>query len=131
MAANSFSNLLGQMIFSKAKRPGKYLLDALQYLLDKEFQRIYFEQMMYQGAFLSKCFKNKDSLDLDAIGKECNNMSIQEHKILVDGEYIEQTFKILLSLHKISRGIPIIYDPSRYIASKAVLDPNMFPIHTS
>ena len=83
MAANSFTKQLGDMIFSKVKRPGKYLLAALQYKLDKEFQKLYFEQMMYQGAFLSMCYKGHydNNLNYEEIAKECDKMSIEEHRI--------------------------------------------------
>ena len=133
MAANSFTKQLGDMIFSKVKRPGKYLLAALQYKLDKEFQKLYFEQMMYQGAFLSMCYKGHydNNLNYEEIAKECDKMSIEEHRIWVNGEYIEQSFKMLKEMHKITRNIPVIYDPTSYSTSKALFDPNMFPIHTS
>ena len=133
MAANSFSRELGEMLFSAAKRPGKYLISALQYRIEKEFQKLYFEQMMYQGAFLAKSFTNyaKEGFQYEKVAEECNQMSLQEHRVFVNGEYTEQTYKILRSLHKISRNIPVIYDPHSYSTSKDILDPNMFPIQTS
>lgn len=129
MASNSFTKTLAEMVFSTAKRPGRYLASFLQTKLDKEFQKIYFEQMMFQGAFLAKC--KGPLVDYEAISKVCNDMSLEEHRIFVNGEYIEQTYKILLALHEISRNIQVIYDPTKYSTSTAIFDPNSFPIHTS
>jgi hypothetical protein len=133
MAANSFGRELGEMLFSAAKRPGKYLFAALQNRIDKEFQKMYFEQMMYQGAFLAKCSSryNSPGFRYEDVSKDCKETSLQEHKIIVDGEYTEQTYKILLALHRISRNISVIYDPRQHSPSTAILDPNMFPIQTS
>lgn len=131
MAANSFSKQLSEMLFNTAQRPGKYLLSALQYRLDKEFQKIYFEQMMFQGAFLAKCAEGKGMEKYEKIVEDINSMSLEEHKIVVNGEYTEQTYKMLLAMHKVSRNIPVIYDPRHYSMSTALLDPNMFPIHTT
>ena len=58
-------------------------------------------------------------------------MTIEQHKMQVNEEYIEQTFKILLSLHKVSRKINVVYDPTFYTTSTSLLDPNMFPLHSS
>ncbi|OMJ80535.1 hypothetical protein SteCoe_19176 [Stentor coeruleus] len=118
------------MLFNTGQRPGKYLLSVLQNRLDKELQNLYFEQMMFQGAFLAKCAEWKGIEKYKEIAEDTNNMSIEEHKIFVNGEYTEQTYKILLAMHKISRNIPVIYDPRNYSTSTSLLDPNMFPIHT-
>ena len=133
MAANVFIKTLGEMIFSSAKRPGRYLSGVFQSRLDKEFRKMYQEQMMYFGAYLAHCYKSSASppLDYEKISKFCNDMSLEEHKILVNGEYIEQTYKILHALHKISRNMSVLYDPSTLTTSTAILDPNSFPLHTS
>ena len=134
MAANIFTKNLSDMIFSSSKRPGKYLIAILQHKLDKEFQNLYFEQMMFQGSFLANCYKwsqDKKELDYAKINEICNNHCLEEHKIQVNGEYIEQTYKILSNLYKISRQTSVVYDPTFYSSSKEILDSNMFPIQSS
>lgn len=132
MAANTFGRDLAEVVFSAAKRPGKYLLAFLKNKAEKEFQKIYLEQMMYQGTFLSKVCKFPElPSNLDQIKKECDEMSMHEQKIFVNCEYTEQTYKILNAMHKISRNIPIIYDPKLVSTEKYLLDPNMFPLQTA
>lgn len=132
MAANAFGRDLAEMVFSAAKRPGQYLLSFLKNKAEKEFQKIYLEQMMYQGTFLSKICKFPELPEnFEQIKKECENMSIHEQKIFVNCEYTEQTYKILHAMHKISRNIPVIYDPKQYSHEKYLLDPNMFPLQTA
>lgn len=132
MAANSFGRQLAEMIFSSSRRPGKYLLSYMKHKLDKEFEHIYQEQMLYQGCFLSKVSKfDPDSAPLEQIKSELSSISIEESKIMLNSEYLEKTFKILHSMHKLTRTIPIIFDPRRYSSSTEILDPNMFPIHTA
>lgn len=129
MAANTFGRELAEMVFFAAKRPGRYLLSVLKQKTEREFQKIYLEQMLHQGAFLSKL--RKSSEDLEKIKQECESMSIQEQKILVNCEFTEQTYKILHAMHQISRNIPVIYNPKQYTNSKDLLDPNMFPLQTA
>ena len=132
MAANSFGRQLAEMIFSSSRRPGKYLLSYMRQKLDKEFENIYLEQMLYQGCFLSKVSKfEASSAPLDTIKSELSSISLEESKIMLNSEYLEQTFKILHSMHKLTRTVPVIFDPRRYSTSTDILDPNMFPIHTA
>lgn len=132
MAVNSFSSQLGNLLFSVAKRPGAHLMEILQKSIEKEYQRIYHEQMVYQAAFLAKVRRQHMTTgeDLDAAYKEINDMSIEEHKILAKGEYLEQIYNILGALHNIARNIEVVYDKKQFKNSHktSILDPNNFPI---
>jgi hypothetical protein len=131
MAANSFGRELAEIVFSAARRPGKYLLSFMKQKIEKEFESIYLEQMLYQGAFLSQVSKSVESVSFEKIKEEIENISIEESRVMVNSEYLEKTFKILNSMHRISRNIPVIYDPRRYSSSRELLDPNMFPIQSA
>mmetsp|Transcript_9820 Transcript_9820/g.14643 ORF Transcript_9820/g.14643 Transcript_9820/m.14643 type:complete len:437 (-) Transcript_9820:29-1339(-) len=131
MAANSLSTQLGNLVFSAAKRPGVHLISMLQKSIEKEYRRIYFEQIQYQGAFLGRA-RHLTPEEYPQLYTTLNDMSLEEHKVIVKGEYLEQTFYILLALHSIARNAQIVFDQNTYkpTSETALLDPNFFPVFT-
>ncbi|CAG9326858.1 unnamed protein product [Blepharisma stoltei] len=132
MAVNSFSAQLGDLLFSVAKRPGIHLMAFIQKSIENEYKRIYYEQMIYQAAFLAKVRRQHlaGAVNFDTAYEEANEMSIEEHKIYAKGEYLEQIYNILGTLHNIARNIEVVYDKKQYENSgkTSLLDPNSFPI---
>lgn len=147
MAANKFiSSLMSQYILKRGKAPDNHLISLLRKGLDTEWKRIYNEQRFYQAAYLMTLRKHLEALVGDypaaegeervmkqvyeyQISSEVNEQTLEEHKIIVKGEFLEQLYYQFAGLHKVARNVEVIYPKSLYQRSTKgdLLDPNAFP----
>lgn len=59
---------------------------------------------------------------------EVNELSLEEHKVVVKGEFLEQLYFQLAGLHKVARNVEVVYPKALYQRSTKgdLLDPDAF-----
>lgn len=57
-----------------------------------------------------------------------NELTLEEHKVAVKGEFLEQLYYQLSGLHKVARNVQTVYPKTLYQRSTKgdLLDPNAF-----
>lgn len=59
---------------------------------------------------------------------EVNEQSLEEHKVVVKGEFLEQLYYQLAGLHKVARNVEVVYPKALYQRSTKgdLLNPDAF-----